>query len=254
MSHINPTTGKKKKRNEERRGMTMNPTILRVLLPLCLALFLAAPPALGQERGSGSGQGVFDLGKVVVTGAAETVTQVTTVETVDRERLDLTNATDVSKALETLPGVSISTGSRNEAYLNVRGFNQRYVPIFYDGIPLYIPWDGYVDPSQLSTGNVSQITLTKGAASTLYGPNTMGGVINIVSMKPQNAFEGSYSLELNEKGPFGSLNLGSNLGRFYVMAGISGFDFDDFNMSMISRLNPRDSQGILKTGDKGQLG
>ena len=80
---------------------------------------------------------------------AETVTQVTTVETVDREQMDLTNAKDVSQALETLPGVFISKGTRNEAYLNVRGFNQRYVPIFYDGIPLYIPNDGYTDPSEL---------------------------------------------------------------------------------------------------------
>jgi iron complex outermembrane recepter protein len=219
------------KNSQERRGMTMNPNILRVSLLLWLALFLAAPAALGQEAGAGSGQGVFDLGEVVVTGAAETVTQVTTVETVDRAQLDLTNSTDVSKALETLPGVFISIGSRNEAYLNVRGFNQRYVPIFYDGIPLYIPWDGSVDPSQLSTGNISQITLTKGAASTLYGPNTMGGVINIVSMKPQNPFEGSYSVEWNENGPIGSLNLGSKMERFYVMAGLSGYDFDDYKMS-----------------------
>ena len=122
----------------------------------------------------------------------------------------------------------VSKGQRNEAFINVRGFNQRYVPIFYDGIPLYIPWDGYVDPSQLLTGNISQITLTKGAASTLYGPNTMGGVINIVSMKPQKTFEGSYGVELDENGPFGSVNVGSKLDRFYVMAGISGLDFGGF--------------------------
>lgn len=207
---------------------------MRCFMKLMLSFVLALALGVGllpRERTWAAESRVFDLGQVVVTGEAETVTQITTVETVDREMLDLTNATDVSKALETLPGVFISKGSRNEAFLNVRGFNQRYVPIFYDGIPLYIPWDGYVDPSQLSTGNLSQITLTKSAASTLYGPNTMGGVINIVSMKPQKTIEGSYALELDENGPFGSLNLGSRLDRFYVMAGLSGLDFKDFKMS-----------------------
>ncbi len=174
---------------------------------------------------------VFDLGEVVVTGEGETITQVTTVDTLDRKHMDLTDATDVSKAIETLPGVAVSVGSRNEAYLNVRGFNQRYVPIFYDGIPWYIPNDGYVDSSEISTGNISRITLTKGSSSVLYGANTMGGVINIVSMKPQKTFEGSYSAEANRNGYIGSLNLGSRLDRFYIMGGLSGMNDNDYKMS-----------------------
>ena len=211
----------------------MKPKVLLVFLlfiTLCFS-FIPVSPLLAQQQPSGAEPGVFHLGEVVVTGAAETVTQITTVETVDREMLDLTNAKDVSQALDTLPGVFISKGSRNEAYINVRGFNQKYVPIFYDGIPLYIPNDGYTDASELPTGNISQITLTKGAASTLYGPNTMGGVINIVSMKPQKAIEGSYGVEVDENGASGSLNLGSRMGRFYVIAGASGVDFDDYKMS-----------------------
>jgi iron complex outermembrane recepter protein len=181
---------------------------------------------LGKE-----GSRVFDLGEVVVTGEAETITQVTTVETVDREQLDLTNSTDLSTALDNLPGVHVSVGSRNEAYLNVRGFNQRYVPIFYDGIPWYIPNDGYVDPSEIQTGNLSQVTLTKGAASVLYGPNTMGGVINIVSMKPEKSFEGSYAAEASRTGYLGSLNLGSKVDRFYIMGGASGINYNEYRMS-----------------------
>ncbi|VBB45508.1 Predicted TonB-dependent receptor [uncultured Desulfatiglans sp.] len=202
-----------------------------LLLSFFLVFSLSMPGAQAQDKKAASQPGVFDLGEVVVTGEAETVTQITTVDTIDRQELDLTNAQSVSEAIETLPGVFVSTGTRNEAYVNVRGFNQRYVPIYIDGIPLYLPWDGYVDASELSTGNISQITLTKGAASTLYGPNTMGGVINMVSMKPSKPFEGSYSFEVDENGPSGSLNLGSRIDNAYVMAGISGLDYDDFKMS-----------------------
>lgn len=207
-----------------------NHPVFLILIALCLS-FVTVQPLLAQEQSTTVEPGVFHLGEVVVTGAGELVTQVTTVETISREQMDLTNAKDVSQALDTLPGVFISKGTRNEAYINVRGFNQRYVPIFYDGIPLYIPNDGYTDPSQLLTGNLSQITLTKGAASVLYGPNTMGGVINIITMKPQQPLTGSYNTEVDENGVSGSLNLGSKVDRFYVMLGGAGLSTDGYQMS-----------------------
>ena len=109
---------------------------------LILTVFIAfsgVAAIQAQETKKEAGPGVFNLGEVVVTEKNEIVTQVTTVETVDRETMDLTNSEDVAQALQTLPGVAVSKGRRNEANLNVRGFSQRYVPIFYDGIPLYIP-------------------------------------------------------------------------------------------------------------------
>jgi iron complex outermembrane recepter protein len=218
-----------------------------LILTGCIAISWVTG-AQAQESKDQPKAGVFNLGEVVVTGKGEIVTQMTTVETVDRGQMDLTNAIDVSKAIDTLPGVFVTKGRRNEAFLNVRGFSQRYIPIFYDGIPLYVPWDGYADPSELPTGNISQITVTKGAASVLYGPNTMAGVINIVSMKPQKAIEGSYSVELNENGPFYGLNLGSKIDRFYVMAGLTGFHFGDFKMSDDFTQQPRGTAGYSEDG------
>jgi iron complex outermembrane receptor protein len=174
---------------------------------------------------------VFTLGEIVVTGKAETVTQVTTVETIDRSDIDLNNSVSLSSALDTLPGVAISIGTRNEASFNVRGFSQRYVPIFYDGIPWYVPYDGYADAGEISTGTVSRISLTKGTASSLYGANTMGGVINIISMKPQNRFESLYSFTMDTNGYSENLNLGSKVEKFYFMAGFSGLRSDAFRMS-----------------------
>lgn len=178
-----------------------------------------------------AGSKVFNLGEVVVTGKSEAITQVATVETIDREDIELNNAEDVASALDNMAGLSISVGRRNEANISVRGFSQRYVPVFFDGIPWYIPNDGYVDPGQISTGNISRITLTKGASSTLYGANTMGGVVNIVSMKPTESFEGSFGTRLTKDQYKGNLNLGLMKGKFYFMTGFSASDLDDYNMS-----------------------
>jgi iron complex outermembrane receptor protein len=174
---------------------------------------------------------VFELGEIVVTANSDTISKITSIEELDKVEMQLNDAVTVADALDTMPGLSISRGTRNEAYINVRGFSQRYVPIFYDGIPWYIPYDGYVDPGEISTGNISKISLTKGAASTLYGANTMGGVINIVSLKPTEEFEGSMELNLSKDHYVGSLNLGSAVGKFYFMGNIAGVDIDHFDMS-----------------------
>lgn len=174
--------------------------------------------------------GVFSLGEVVVTG--EAAEEVTTVDVVNREQIDLTTSNNVSEALNTLPGVFISVGNKNERNFNVRGFNERYVPVLYDGIPIYVPNDGYVDTGKLPTGNISQITVTKGVSSVLYGPNTMGGVINIVSKKPVERFEGNASVEYSQEDTWNTtLNLGSKLDKFYITAGGGYVNSDGFRLS-----------------------
>ena len=183
---------------------------MKYFLKLMLSFGSAIALGIGLLPGEGTcaESRVFDLGQVVVTGAAEIVTQVTTVDTVNRETMDLTNATDVSRHSRQFPGVFVSKGRRNEAFLNVRGFSQRYVPIFYDGIPPLRAL-GRVCGSQsnFSTGNISQITVTKGAASVLYGRYHGRRDQYSSTMKPQKPIEGSYNVELMRTALPEALNL-----------------------------------------------
>ena len=75
-------------------------------------------------------------------------------------------------------------GSRNETTVYVRGFDMRQVPLFIDGIPIYTPYDGYADLGRFTTFDVAEVRVSKGFASVLYGPNALGGAINIVSRRP----------------------------------------------------------------------
>ncbi len=202
----------------------------RYLVYLLMFMFLV-PSGLGATENEVA-QDVFTLGEVVVTSDRETIIKVSTVDTVDASRLAQANVNNVSDALDTLPGVNVSVGTRNEKTFTVRGFNQRYVPVLYDGIPIYIPYDGYVDSGNLPTGNISKITLTKGVSSVLYGPNTMGGVINIVSKKPSKSFEADYKLSVDDNGgKTADVNLGSMLNKFYLSGGVSWLDSDSYNLS-----------------------
>ncbi|MCB1670543.1 MAG: TonB-dependent receptor [Gammaproteobacteria bacterium] len=96
---------------------------------------------------------------------------------------------DVSSALSLLPGVTVqNVGARSEKLVYIRGFNSRQVPLFIDGVPVYVPYDGNFDLSRLLTFDVAEINVGKGFSSVLYGANTLGGSINVVSRRPEEGF------------------------------------------------------------------
>jgi iron complex outermembrane receptor protein len=196
---------------------------------------------------------VFSLGEVVVTGERDAVEKIATTEIIDEERIDLTTSRTVSEALDTLPGVFLHVGTRNEQVYNIRGFDQRYVPIFYDGIPIYVPNDGYIDGGKLPTANISQVTLTKGNSSVLYGLNTMAGAINIVSKKPQEKIEASFDLGGRQSNTFDSnLYVGSKQDLFYVAANVGYLNSDGYRVSNNMKVGPNQGHGTRNNSDVAQ--
>jgi len=94
--------------------------------------------------------------------------------TFDRNTLD--------EALLLSSGASISTlGARNETSVWLRGFNHWEVPLYQDGVPIYLPYDNRIDYSRFSTVDLSQVQIAKGFASVIDGPGAMGGSVNLVS-------------------------------------------------------------------------
>ncbi|MFV0529925.1 MAG: TonB-dependent receptor plug domain-containing protein [Flavobacteriales bacterium] len=133
------------------------------------------------------------------------------------------NRFEVSRSVNMLPGVSLSSsGSRNESTVSVRGFDLRAVPVYMDGIPVYVPYDGYVDLGRFTTFDLAAIDVSKGFSSMLYGPNSLGGAINLISRKPVEKLEydGSFGI-INANGYRSNINIGSNWGNFFVQGGYS---------------------------------
>lgn len=158
------------------------------------ALALASLPAFAAPATPpAANDGVFTLGAVEVFGArvapADTLPARLTADTLrDLDRRDL------AAALPLVAGVTlINGGDRNEAFVSVRGFDSRQVPLFLDGVPVYVPYDGNVDLRRFSTGDLALVSVSKGFSSVLYGPNALGGAINAVSRRPQSALEGTLS-------------------------------------------------------------
>ena len=172
---------------------------------------------------------VFILGEVIVTNHQnkDTLNRVTS------KTIESQNKLEVSRALNLLPGINLTaSGPRNESMVSVRGFDLRQVPVYMDGIPIYVPYDGYVDLARFTTFDLAAIDVSKGFSSVLYGPNSLGGAINLISRKPSKKLEYDGSLGMiNENGYKGNINIGSNLGKFYFQGGFSYLDRNSTRMS-----------------------
>ena len=168
----------------------MSTTIhLLTALMLCCPCFLSHALA-GEEDAQKNEDKVFELGEIVVTEKAPAAESVTTVTERTREDFQAWSDYSVADALMGIPGgeVTLAPGGlsgngKQESLIRLRGFETTDVMIMIDGMPLTEPNMKRVDLNQLILDNVAKIKIIKGPSSVLYGPNTAGGVINIVTQE-----------------------------------------------------------------------
>jgi iron complex outermembrane recepter protein len=193
---------------------------------LCALVLLSGLARADEEQAK---EAVFTLGEVSVTDVADPRAE-TTQAVVGQEELRLHDRATVSQAANLVPGVALGrSGARNESTLYVRGFDIKHLPIYLDGIPIYVPYDGYPDMGRFTTYDLSELVVSKGFTSVLYGPNTMGGALNLVSRRPSRALEGDVGLRL-AAGPLRSVfgNVGTRQRPWYAQAGGSWEKSDGF--------------------------
>ena len=207
--------------------------------PVVAALLVPATAAMA------SSSDVFRLGTVTVSAPKTSLGEVAPEQSssvVTRADMDTHERETVAQAVDLLAGVSTSIGTRNERTVYIRGFDPRQVPLFIDGIPVYVPYDGYVDFDRFDTADLSAIQVAKGFSSVTYGANTLGGAINLISRRPTEEFEGNAKLGFGEDAARrASINVGSNQGLWYVQAGASRREADGFRLS--SDFVPTETQG-----------
>jgi vitamin B12 transporter len=91
----------------------------------------------------------------------------------------------VDEALRSVPGVEIrrSGAYGKTASVTIRGASANQVQVLVDGLRVKSPTLGQVDLSDLSPDLIERIEVIRGAQSTLYGADAIGGVINIITRK-----------------------------------------------------------------------
>ncbi|WEK34185.1 MAG: TonB-dependent receptor [Candidatus Pseudobacter hemicellulosilyticus] len=74
----------------------------------------------------------------------------------------------------------LGAGNRSVG-LQMQGFSSDYILILIDGQPMTGRFSGNFDLSRISIANIERIEVIKGASSSLYGSEALGGVVNIIT-------------------------------------------------------------------------
>lgn len=106
------------------------------------------------------------------------------IDVIDRQRIERQGAQTLSDALAYELNVRVGRDNILGAAASIMGTGAENVQILLDGVPVTGRLDGALDLSQFLLNDVERIEIIKGPASTLYGSNALGGIINIIRKKP----------------------------------------------------------------------
>lgn len=119
------------------------------------------------------------------------------VEIITQEELVAKGAATLRQALETATNISFGVDGMKGSTISIRGSDARHVLILIDGRRISgevsLERGNSFEIDRIGMENVERIEIVRGATSALYGSDAMGGVINIITKKPNKP---QVSLEL----------------------------------------------------------
>jgi iron complex outermembrane receptor protein len=142
-----------------------------------LILFLASTGWAQQNDTS-----VVRVGEIIVQAARPvTTTGGASALELKLDSLRIHAAPTLDQILRQIPLMQVRVNSRGESQFSLRGSGSdaRQVAVVVDGIPLNFGWDDRADLSVIPSTAAQTLTVARGLPSLLYGPNVLGGVVEI---------------------------------------------------------------------------
>jgi iron complex outermembrane receptor protein len=145
----------------------------------------------------------------------------------DLQKQGISNLTDVGKFVPNLNVTGFSAGHTSSANPFIRGIGLQDHLITTDpGVSVYV--DGVYLGRQVgqnwSLSNIQRIEVLRGPQGTLYGRNSIGGAINIITHAPGSEQASRASLEAGSRGRFtGDFYTNQKLGDTWAISAIGAF-------------------------------
>lgn len=210
---------------------------LLLLVASAISPLMAVAETSGMDARLDSLEKAWDLtlNEVVVTGTrtpklladSPILTRVITENDIKK-----TDATDISDLLQAeLPGIEFSFSMNQQVSLNMQGFGGNAILFLVDGERLAGETLDNPDYSRLNLANIGKIEIVKGAASSIYGSNAVGGVINLISKEDTRP----WNVNLNARyGAHNEQRYGTNIGfnarRFNSATSVQHTFIDSYDM------------------------
>ena len=126
------------------------------------------------------------LDAVVVTGgyAPETTdNSIHKIRVISREQIEQQGAVTLNDALVSENNIRLNQDGVLGSSLSIMGVSGENIKIMIDGVPIIGRLDGSIDLSQISVSDIERIEIIEGPLSTVYGTNSLGGTINLITKK-----------------------------------------------------------------------
>ncbi|RFS24790.1 TonB-dependent receptor [Chitinophaga silvatica] len=118
---------------------------------------------------------------------------------IDGKTIQQMNSRRLDEVLREQVGMAVVSdlGAGNRSIgIQMQGFSSAYILILLNGLPLSGRFNENFDISRISVHDIERIEIVKGASSSLYGSEALGGVINIITRqnipKPQGTISALY--------------------------------------------------------------
>ncbi|MDR1657093.1 MAG: TonB-dependent receptor [Deltaproteobacteria bacterium] len=179
---------------------------------------------------------------VTATRTSQDMSKVTSsVSVLNREEIEQIPAQNALDLLRNMPGITVGNvrgeyGSSSNNRTIIRGMGSSgtlgRVLILVDGMLAVSPDTGIFEWNSIDVDTIERIEVLRGPSSALYGSNAMGGVINIITRKPD---QDGFQTKVTSK--FGSYNLKNGavyhtgvVGHFNYTVSVGYREADGFNV------------------------
>lgn len=174
--------------------------------------------------------------KTVVT-ATRTETKIkdvpASVEIVTAEEIRNMEGSTVTEILKFSTGINFYD-SMLRTTPSIRGFDGKHTLLLIDGKRVAGPLGKFSESDRISTENIEKIEIIRGPMSTLYGSEAMGGVINIITKKPDKI-----TMEAGTK--YGAYDSDTSFNETYFNLTLGGEKFKDFGFTLSGQTLHSDS-------------
>lgn len=180
---------------------------------------------------------------------------------IDRKEIETIAPISGNEVLRRSPGVHVvdEEGLGMRVNIGIRGLDpdrSRSVLVMEDGIPVALA--PYGEPEMYYSPAIDRmagVEILKGSGQILYGPQTIGGVVNFITRNPPQEEEGSVRVQGGQGGFFsGLVNYGNTVGntgyQFNLLkkradnVGPTEFDITDFNTKFLFNLSEKSELGV----------
>jgi iron complex outermembrane receptor protein len=121
------------------------------------------------------------LSEVAVTAdtLVDALERVAALSTLDRQALNATRGQTLGETIKNLPGVSVIQLGPSIAKPVIRGLNSQRVLVMNGGVRQEDQQWGTEHAPNLDSFDADAVTVVRGAATVLYGPDALGGVVRV---------------------------------------------------------------------------